>query len=84
MGHLKNKLNKLIESVEWALDTKIGRKGIDTGYTTEKGLEVKGDFYVDGRRVKFITNEVLVSVDGFHYNHSCLVLDELIELIENL
>lgn len=83
MGILLEQYKQLRSNIEAELHEIIRRKGVHTMHTIEKGATVKGDFYVDGRKITHITDSVLVA-GGLHYQHDCLPIDELIELVENL
>lgn len=83
MGNLKRQLEHLELSIKEVLETKIERNGIDTGHTIEKGLKVRGEYYIERREVQYITENVVVA-GGLNYNHTCIGLEELIEIVENL
>ena len=83
MHNLKAKYKDLCDVMQDDIDFLIRKRGIDTGHAIEKGLKVKGEYYVEGRLITHITGKVLCA-DGLHYDHHCLHIEELIELVESL
>ena len=83
MGRLLTNYKLLETDIANEIKKLVSRKGVETSHTIERGVKVKKDFEVDGRRITYITERVLVA-GGLHYDHSCLRMDELIDLIETL
>ena len=85
MGKFDVKLKRLYTDFKIYVAKKVVKTGIYTGASIEKGLLIpKGkDFYVDGRRITHITENILIA-DGYHFEYSCMDAFELCELMNSL
>ena len=83
MKTLTNKLKELNNSIKTEIKHKVELVGVNTNCSIEKGLIVKKDYYVDGRIIDYITENKLIA-DGYHFDHHCLEIDELCELVDSI
>ena len=88
-NEFKIKHNILEQEVANKIDKLIQKKGVKSKHRgeSEKVLKVKGDqqFNLDGGRyLTEITKTELIDNSGYSYQHSCLTLDELCEVVDSL
>jgi len=83
MGKLLSNYKLLENDIANEIKRLVSCNGVATGLTIERGLKVKKEAYVEGRRITHITERVLCA-GGLHYDHCCLPMDELIDLLEDL
>lgn len=83
MGLLKKDLNALHNKILARVEKLVGKKGRNTGMSIERGIRVRGDFYVGGRKISHITVEKLIA-EGLHFQYQCMPVNELVELVESL
>ena len=90
---MKNDFRRKHLNLEQEVSEKIAelirKKGVEGKHrgASEKVLKVKGDqqFNLDGDRyLTEITNTELLDNEGYAYNHSCLTLEQLCEVVDSL
>lgn len=84
MTALRESYNKFLLDLDNELIELGDLKGDwDKAVNGEALIEVKGEFYVEGNLITHMTKDVLIA-NGYHYQHSCIPIEELIEIVENI
>lgn len=90
---MKNEFRRKYLDLEKEVSEKIAelirKKGVEGKHrgASEKVLKVKGDqqFNIEGGRyLTEITGNDLIDNEGYSYQHSCLTLDQLCEVVDSL
>lgn len=81
--NLAKKLKALQDTIQSEISKLVVRHGVYNDNTIGLAIEVpKGiTFYVEGRRISFIDENTLVG-DNLHYQHSCISIEDMVDLLE--